>query len=402
MSDTLWEITEHIIPASHIRGYSGGVRNPQTDHLRLAVKQYVPRGHTHKPGDATIIMAHGVGSSKECYEPFFNCLLTQSNFPIRAVWAADAAHHGASYLLNEDIIGDEHHWFDSSRDLLQMVNYFQTQMPPPIYGIGQSWGCVTITMMSVFHPRLFAGFVNIEPTFATGFGKADEGLRPRQYSAHRASLMAKRRDRWRSREEARKQFLAGPYYRLFDPEVFERVMKYDLRDSPTPEYPEAVTLTTPKSLEVATMMMPDPPYPGRESGPDHVPEANNVVVPGFYRGEVEEIQIILPRIYPSVLYVWGTKSDIGMSDYASRQVNRTGIAKGGNGGVASGKVRSATVERANHPVVLEKPRDTAKVVSIWLNRELDLWNDEARRMEKQPILNPGILNPHLLKRLAKI
>lgn len=52
------------------------------------------------------------------------------------------ANHGALYLLNEDIIGDEPHWLDSARDLLYIVITFSDQMPPPIYGVGQSWGCV--------------------------------------------------------------------------------------------------------------------------------------------------------------------------------------------------------------------------------------------------------------------
>ena len=139
MSEHLFNITSHIIPTSHIRGFSRGIQDEQNGQLRLSLKHYVPRNREAQIGDPTLILAHGIGLSKESHEPFLDELL--SRLPIRGAWACDAAHHGASYLLNEHIIGDEPHWLDSARDMLHMVNTFAAQMPPPIYGIGQSWGC---------------------------------------------------------------------------------------------------------------------------------------------------------------------------------------------------------------------------------------------------------------------
>lgn len=144
MSEHLFTITSHTIPASHIRGYNRGIQDEQNGHLQLSLKHYLPRHqHQHRQpqtGEPTLILAHGIGSSKESYEPFLDQLL--AHLPIRGAWACDVAHHAASYLLNQDIIGDEPHWLDSVRDMLHMVNLFAAQMPPPIYGIGQSWGCV--------------------------------------------------------------------------------------------------------------------------------------------------------------------------------------------------------------------------------------------------------------------
>ena len=140
MSKHLFNIISHIIPASHIRGFSRGIQDEQNGQLRLSLKHYVPKDREPQMGDPTLILANGIGSSKECHEPFLDELLAQ--LPIRGAWACDMANHGASYLLNEDIIGDGPHWLDSAWDLLHMVNTFAAQMPPPIYGVGQNWGCV--------------------------------------------------------------------------------------------------------------------------------------------------------------------------------------------------------------------------------------------------------------------
>ena len=402
MSVELWTVVSHVLPAAHIRGFSRGVRNEQTDHLRLAVKQYVPRNRTPKEGGMTLIAAQGVGQSKELYEPFFDQLLTQGGIPIRAIWAMDCVHHGASYVLNEKIIGDEHHWLDHSRDLLQMVNHFQSQMPPPIFGMGQSWGAATVTMASILHPRLFTGIISIEAVLETGH-KIVSWLRGREAteSEHRAMMIIKRRDFWPTREKARERIAAKTFFQKFDPEVFERVIQYDLRDCPTSEHPHGVCLTTPKNMEILTMMNPDPPLPGHPPVPEYVKGDNNVVVSGFFRGEVEQVQRSLPFVYPPVLYLWGKQSDVGMSNYAGEQVSQTGIGRGGSGGVASGQVRSVYMEGVGHTIVLEKPKEAAKVIGGWMREQFSAWTKDAKEREHQAPFDPGKVNPLWLERLAK-
>ena len=154
MSEHLFNITSHIIPASHIRGFSRGMQDEQNSQLRLSVKHYVPKDRKPQIGDPTLIFAHGIGTAKEDCEPFLDELVAR--IPIRGAWLCDVANHAASYLLNEHIMGDEPHWLDATRDLLHMVNTFGAQMPPPIYGIGQSWGCLNSesTLSSVYLVRL--------------------------------------------------------------------------------------------------------------------------------------------------------------------------------------------------------------------------------------------------------
>ncbi|KAL8695852.1 MAG: hypothetical protein Q9201_007934 [Fulgogasparrea decipioides] len=408
MSADYWKVREYEIPASHIRGYSRGVKDESTARLRLAVKQYVPKDQKETPKSAmTIIMAHGVGSSKESYEPLFDELL-QCNLPIRAVWAMDIAHHGASYLLNENALGDEPHWFDSSRDMFQMINYFQEQMPPPIVGIGQSWGCVTLSMLAVWHPRLFSAIVSIEPMFGLAYTPdLEEKPRAKMAIKRAVSLLVNRRETWPSREAAMEHLLANPYYGAFDPRVFERVIKYDLRDVPSKSEDksssQAVTLTTPKTMETYTIIRPDPPLSGFPEAPDYKTRTSqDVIVPGFYRGERTYFTHQLQYLLPPILYLWGTLSGYANTDYSNYILRQTGIGLGGSGGVASGKVCEAFVEGAHHPIPLEKPAAAAKVIAPWLREQIRTWEEEAERRSKEPLFATKTFHPEWVARISKL
>lgn len=408
MSTEYWTVHEYEIPASHIRGYTRGAKDERTARLRLAVKQYVPKKQNEVSSNAmTIIMAHGVGSSKESYEPLYNELL-HCNLPIRAVWAMDVAHHGASYLLNEDVIGDDPHWFDSSRDMLQMINHFQDQMPPPLVGMGQSWGGVYLGMLAVWHPRLFSAIVSMEPMFGLAHFDSEVNARAKMAIKRTASLLVNRKDTWPSREAAREHLLANPYYRAFDPQVFERVIKYDLRDilpkseGDGPSTP-AVTLTTPKTMETYTILRPDPPLSGFPEAPDYrTRTAQDVIVPGFYRGERTYFARQLQYLLPSILYVWGTLSGYANTDYSNSILQQTGIGLGGNGGVATGKVTEVLVEGAHHPIPLEKPAAAAKAIAPWLREQIRTWEEEAERRSKEPPFANKTFHPEWMARISKL
>ncbi|KAL8675825.1 MAG: hypothetical protein Q9186_007570 [Xanthomendoza sp. 1 TL-2023] len=388
MSAEYWTVTEYVIPACHIRGFTRGVKDERTARLRLAVKQYVPKSPREvRPNAMTIIMAHGVGSSKESYEPFFDELL-HYDLDIRAVWAMDVAHHGASYILNEQVIGDEPHWYDSSRDMFQMINHFQEHMPPPIVGIGQSWGAVTISTLAVWHPRLFSAIISMEPMFGIAYqpNVKDEDNVNMQIK-RKTALFVNRKDTWPSREAARKHLLANPYYRSFDPRVFNLVLKHDLRDvipssshhpdkqPPAAAAAAAVTLTTPKTMELYTILRPDPPLTGFPKAPDHSTKtSNDIIVPGFYRGERTLALRNLNYLLPPVLYLWGTLSGYANTAYSHDILQQTGIALGG-----MAKVAERFVEGAHHPIPLEKPAAAAQVIAPWLRTQMEMWEEEAER-----------------------
>ncbi|KAL8994309.1 MAG: hypothetical protein Q9169_005682 [Polycauliona sp. 2 TL-2023] len=397
MSTEFWTVNEHIIPASSVRGFSRGAKDDGRAPLRLAVKHYIPKERQDHPNPLTIIMAHGVASSKESYEPFFDELL-HTGLPIRAVWAMDIAHHGASYLLNQDLLGDEPHWSDSSRDMYKMIDYFHEQMPSPIVGISQSWGVVTISMLAAFHPRLFSAIIAMEPMVGSTYrldtkdGGGGDGT-----TKQKTRLFVNRKDTWPSRDAARKHLMANPYYRLYDPRVFERVMQYDLHDIPSPSsslsnsnsnsHPTTtpVTLTTPKTMELYTILRADPPLKNHPQAPDHITKTPaDTIIPGFYRGERSAFINTLPSLLPPVLYVWGALSGYARIDYSSLIVERTGIGHGGNGGVKGGKVKEVEVEGAHHAVPLEKPAAAAEAMAPWVRGCMGVWEEEARGRGREP------------------
>ncbi|KAL9071249.1 MAG: hypothetical protein Q9157_005533 [Trypethelium eluteriae] len=319
----------------------------------------------------------------------------------------DAANHGQSYMLNKEVLGDEPGWHDTARDILQMVNSFQDEMRSPILGVAQSWGGQCLLMASEMHPRLFDGLVLIEPPVGMDF---KSGL------AIKASWMMHRADWWPTRETARENLLKLKYYRRFDPQVFDRVMQYDLRDVTIDNPPPSelgvdptsstgVTLTTPKAQEAYTVVMDHLDLPGHVSVPPA--KANSVVkvIPGFYRPEFLSVQRLLPTVFPPVLYIWGELSDLlrppGGAAYRDYLLQTTGASDAGSGGIARGKVAEAWVKGSTHTIPFEKPEGLAKALIPWLEQRHNAWLEEQVRNEKQ-VFYTAKIKPNWLSKVNKL
>jgi pimeloyl-ACP methyl ester carboxylesterase len=149
---------------------------------------------------------------------------------VRGIWAPDAAHQGASGILNEKTLGDDVSWNDHSRDIIHLANTFAEQLPPPIFGMGHSFGghsvyvfsalqfrriydsnCCSRARASLYHPSLFTSLVLIDPvieeTTQTEPGPAASSIR--------------RIDTWPSRAEAESYFRSRPFYQKWDPRCLE-------------------------------------------------------------------------------------------------------------------------------------------------------------------------------------
>jgi hypothetical protein len=109
MSQGVFRIIEHTVPAQHVREYPTGCKTAGPD-LKLAVKEYRPRDNPHAPlGSVTLIAAHANGCPKECYEPLWDdlYLALKDRHSIRAIWIADVSNQGASGIMNENTQGDD-------------------------------------------------------------------------------------------------------------------------------------------------------------------------------------------------------------------------------------------------------------------------------------------------------
>lgn len=175
-------------------------------------------------------------------------------------------------------------------------------------------------------------------------------------------------------------------------------MKYGLRDLPTAIHPlgesqlkgkdakdkyenHPVTLTSTLHQEVFTFSRPNYDRPpgtnipvNKVTHPDLDPKSLDAYP--FYRPESTRIFAQLPHLRPSVLYIFGSQSDISLPEVNAEKMATTGTGVGGSGGVQAGRVRDVTLDKIGHLVAQEAPIQCAEAGSTWLGQELQRWRDE--------------------------
>ncbi|EAW10659.1 putative toxin biosynthesis protein [Aspergillus clavatus NRRL 1] len=400
-----FRIVEHQVPCQHIREYPGATANEQEDVLHLAVKQYIPLDNPDpQPGDVTILATHANGFPKELYEPLWEEIHARSRangFRIRSIWMTDVAHQGQSSVLNEDLLGNDPSWFDHPRDLLHLVNVKHKEMPRPIVGIGHSMGGAHLAQLCLMHPRLIHSLVLLDPVIQRQTTQLDPLylVKGQHVIAKTTQLSTYRRDLWPSRKAAADGFKKNPFYQTWDPRVLDRWIKYGLRDLPTGIYPlneseapkdgdRPVTLRTTLHQEVFTFSRPNYDGPPGKDVP-----INRVTHPDldpthmgsfpFYRPEPSRIFAQIQHLRPSVLYVFGGKSDMCHPDMMADKMQNTGAGLGGSGGAAAGRVRDVYLEKYGHLLAQEAPIECGEATSQWLGKELQRWRNEERFFREQ-------------------
>lgn len=412
ISSEPWKLVQHTIPAFQSRAYRRAVRDPNTSRLYLHVNEYriTDSTATTDPKGITIIFAHGLESTKEQYEPFFSDLLRTvgSGTVIKAIFAADVYNHGQSFLLNRHEIGDEAEWFDPARDIVQMINHFRSQedgsssrayMAPPLVGMGQSFGAVHVLAPAAWHPRLFHALVCIEPVVENGSWH-DDGKEPR-YSTQFKYRLHQLKHSWNNMAEAGEHFAKSPYYGAFEPRVFEKTLKYELwRPDPTSE---RVTLVTPILQRIVWYMKADPPYEGIAPSEDWATRSEKSIIPGgFYRAECDKIKDLMPGIHCKTLYLWSRNADfVSDAAYRKRLLDCTGTGRGGGGGMATGQVLEAFVEKGAHALNFENPFGTAVQVAKFMDVVWPAWLDEEAQRLTEPVPRAVELPKDLVERLDR-
>ncbi|KAL4896694.1 Alpha/beta hydrolase family-domain-containing protein [Aspergillus ambiguus] len=398
-----FRVVEHAVECQHIREYPGALANEQEDELHLAVKQYIPLDNPNpQPGDVTILAAHANGFPKELYEPLWEELYARSKangFRIRSIWMADVAHQGQSSVLNEDLLGNDPSWFDHPRDLLHLVNVKRKEMPRPIIGIGHSMGGAHLAQVCLIHPRLIHTLVLLDPVIQRQTTQLDplEVARQKIVIAKTTQLSTYRRDLWPSRKAAEDGFKRNPFYQAWDSRVLDRWVKYGLRELPTAIHPlpepskdgeKPVTLRTPLHQEVFTFSRPNYDGPpgkdvpvNRVTHPDLNP--NHLGSWPFYRPEPSRVFAQLPHLRPSVLYIFGGKSDMCLPEMMADKMENTGVGLGGSGGALAGRVSNVYFKEYGHLLAQEAPVQCSEAASKWIGKELERWRKEERMFREQ-------------------
>ncbi|PUU81023.1 Alpha/beta hydrolase family-domain-containing protein [Tuber borchii] len=368
-----FHITTHVLAASHLREFSRGtISAANPPQLKLAVNQYAPRSNAGIPaqsGDVTIIFCHANGIQKELYEPFFDHLLVEyekSGLRIRSIWALDAVHQGASGVLNEEVLGDDPCWNDLCRDVLHMVNQRPQDFPPPIIGMGHSYGGHAIARISFIHPSLFTSILLLDPIIE------DNSVFP---TPHPSTRSAKRQDVWPSMAEAEKYVRSRPFYTVWDPRVLEIYLKVGFRPLPTLTYPNktGVTLTTTKHQEVYTYIRHDKSFQnGAQLGRDE---------PG---GTLRLMSLVTPPL----MYLVGEKSDSWAPHLMKYKMQLT---------------PGATLEivgKGYHLFPLELPAKSAELAAPFLIKSIKRWGKEAEKDLATP--RHKVLTVDFHERLSKL
>jgi pimeloyl-ACP methyl ester carboxylesterase len=271
-------------------------------------------------------------------------------------------------------------------------------MPPPIVAMGQSWGGYVVLQAALLHPRLFAAVVALEPWVGNG------GSLKQSFAGDAATSMARRRDRWGSRAEAARALRATPYFAAFDADVFERVVRHDLRPvapGAGPEDDGPVTLVTPKAMEVATMMRAVP-APDDPDGGDFEGMVEQFVLPGFYRAEPVRMLEAVRNLRPPALFMFGTESPVGRSMLRPYLLETVGTGELGSGGREKGLVADAWVEGAGHPMPLEKPKGTAEAMAPWVMQQVRRWEEQSLDSRHRGEFWVETLNPEWDKKISKL
>ncbi|KAL9614062.1 MAG: hypothetical protein Q9167_001416 [Letrouitia subvulpina] len=408
-----FQVDQYAIEGQHIRQYPGGSRDQETA-LQLHIKKYSPLDNLQpKPGDATIIVAHGAGFIKELYEPLLEetLLATKSSkFRIRSIWIADVAQQGASAVLNEHELGNDPHYFDFSRDLLHMVNVFRHQMPRPIFGVGHSIGGTSLVHLAFIHPRLFASLVLIDPA-VYGDGSA-EGAKILMYASLKPDL-------WKSRREVEAWVRHNPFYKAWDPRVVDRLLHFGVRDTPSFLHSgKGATFTTPKHQEAFFVARPNFQQIGengepasladRLTHPDLDPSAR--YQPYFYRAEPREGYSLLPFLRPPILFVTGKRTTFTTPEQRQLTLDVAGTGPGGSGGASMGQV-SEVVLNGGHLLPFENVRETAHAIAQYLDKQVQAWQareqawagqwDQKSTSERQTLDDEWLSRMRRFQQLAK-
>ncbi|KAI1038814.1 hypothetical protein LB503_007795 [Fusarium chuoi] len=318
----------------------------------------------------------------ELYEPLWDELhdrARQQDVRIRSIWIADVWNQGQSGIINERVLGNDLSWFDHARDLMNLINQHQRDIPHPIVGIGHSMGGTQLAQLALWHPRLLDSLVLIDPI-----------IQIPNPSISLAGLSTKRRDIWPSREDAVARFKKSKFFQSWDPRVLDLWIEHGLRDVPTELYPkeegsgpdERVTLATSKHQELFSFVRPTYLARDWELFNDQDPEQNKDCPDyPFHRPEPPKIFRHLPELRPSTLFVFGKQSEFSSPERRQEKMLTTGTGVGGSGGAAAGRVQGKTLD-CGHLIPMEKVSECADVISLFVGKEIRRWRDQQESFKR--------------------
>ncbi|GJJ14484.1 hypothetical protein Clacol_008748 [Clathrus columnatus] len=211
----------------------------------------------------TLFVAHANGFPKETWEPSIRSLLSQLEASasendttpiIEEIWIFEAVQHGDTGLINAGLLTRAYDWLDNVRDILQFLLYYipdrvergpknepvplpthLTRLPEStathrikegfdsrtVVGVGHSFGGCSVARVATEYPSLFSSLVLVDPV-----------VRPIAVSAifnnGLAESALKRRNFWKSKEEARTLFFKSPFFKAWNHDVLNAYIEHGI------------------------------------------------------------------------------------------------------------------------------------------------------------------------------
>ncbi|KAG0363658.1 hypothetical protein BG005_009076 [Podila minutissima] len=280
-----------------------------------------------------MIFTHANGFHKEIWEPVIARM--SPRWTSGPMYAFDCRNQGDSAVLNKDILAKTFDWYMYAYDILKIVDTFGLKKT---IGVGHSFGASAFILAEIIRPGTFSAIVAVDPT---NFPREIYMNLPLE-DHPMGQLTLKRRDSWKSKVEAKANLLQKKFFKVWHPEALDSYVEYGMVDVVNADGSTGVTLKCPKFQEAITFA--------------HVGTGLHDSFEGMAKLDI-----------PVHLLV-GEISDI-------KQVNahiqmKFDLLKNGKLDVVKG---------AGHLLTLEKPQESADLISAFLDRA---WTREAEEPPK--------------------
>lgn len=185
----------------------------------------------------------------------------------------------------------------------------------------------------------------------------------------------------------------SPMFASWDARVWERFVKYSLRNLPTQVYPELpegasstdppVTLTTPRNIEVHTFVRANfankvkqgAGADNRETRVGADPDEKGPAVGVFSRPEPQRVLSRLPQLQVPTLFVLGGKS-FSVEPPAEKIYELVGTDVLGRDGGKERRAQQVILHGVSHAVPMEAPTMTAEVAADWIREIANEWQKD--------------------------
>ncbi|KAG0347217.1 hypothetical protein BG004_008195 [Podila humilis] len=288
--------------------------------FQLACNIYTRRSPSHRNEEASpILFTHANGFHKEIWEPVIARM--SPRWTAGSMYSFDCRNQGDSAVLNKEILDKDFDWYWYAHDILKVVDTFRLKNT---IAVGHSFGASAFFLAEAMRPGTFSTIIAVDPTnFPRELYKnlplADHPM---------GQITMKRRDK-----EAKAQLLQKKFFKAWHPEVLDSYIEYGMVDVLTADGSMGITLKCPKYQEAVTFA--------------HI---GNGLADAFEAMDKLDIPVHL---------LTGEVSDINQPALVELKMARL---KYGTLDVVKG---------AGHLVTLEKPQESADIISAHLDRICD-------------------------------